>query len=139
MMKNSTSWNKDLFNYHRGWLSYGRFFSTEEKFVARFKYSSRDRAGFQKFLVENFTPTEYFARLTAGETPVKILESKGYISATIKAMLKEGGYSIDQKGVKAMIADDIERGRAAWAMAAKNPVVTVTEATTWKADLRSNR
>ena len=96
MMKNNTNevingWNMSLFNYHRGFLSYGQFFTTEEKFVARFKYAgvSRDRPGFQKFLVQNFTPTEYFARHDAGETPLDILQSKGYVSATTRKMMKE--------------------------------------------------
>ena len=92
MMKNTTTtkvingWDMSLFNYQAGYLSYGRYFSVEEKFVARFKYAAQRsrKAGFIKFLVNNFTPEEYFSRTayradgSLGETPLGVLESKGY-------------------------------------------------------------
>ena len=48
------------------------------RFVARFKYNKRERAPFVTFLAKNFTTDEYFDRLSAGETPLAILLSKGY-------------------------------------------------------------
>jgi len=71
-----------LFNYQAGYLSYGQYFTTDEKFVARFKYSAqrKRKAGFLKFLTANFTPEEYFGLLAAGETPVGALNRKGYMT-----------------------------------------------------------
>jgi hypothetical protein len=55
----------------------------EEKFVARFKRGGK--ASFIKFLKANFTPDEYFARREIkGETPLGILNSKGYVSPMMK-------------------------------------------------------
>lgn len=95
MMKNTTQnemingWNMSLFNYDAGgYLTYGQRFTPSEKFVARFKYTKRDRRGFQKFLVNNFTPTEYFRRRMT-EAPVVILKSAGYVSATAKLLQKQ--------------------------------------------------
>lgn len=99
-MNNTTTWNKDLFNYYSGYLTYGKGVF-QSKFVARFKYTGRDQAGFRKFLIANFTPDEYFSRREAGETPVDILQSKGYISTTVKSLLKQLGYSPDQTGLQA--------------------------------------
>lgn len=92
MMKNTKTnetvngWNMRLFNYQAGYLTYGQYFTADEKFVARFKYSAQRnrKAGFIKFLVNNFTPEEYFSRTAnradgkLGETPLGVLESKGY-------------------------------------------------------------
>lgn len=86
-----TKFDKDQFNYFGGYLTYGQY-PERPKFIARFKYSSRDKAGFMSFLVRNFTVEEYLGRIQAGETPVKILESKGYVSATVKKILKEAGF-----------------------------------------------
>ena len=83
MMNNATTingWNTSLFNYQSGYLTYGQYFSSDEKFVARFKYAAQRgrKAGFLKFLTANFTPEEYFTRLNSGEAPLPILQSKGY-------------------------------------------------------------
>lgn len=86
-----TKFDKDQFNYFGGYLTYGQY-PERPKFIARFKYSSRDKAGFMSFLIKNFTVEEYLGRLEAGETPVGILESKGYVSATVKKILKEAGF-----------------------------------------------
>ena len=59
----------------------------EEKFVARFKRGGK--ASFIKFLKANFTPDEYFARREIkGETPLGILNSKGYVSPMAKKAKK---------------------------------------------------
>jgi len=63
------------FDFHGGYLTY------QGKFVARFKYLQprRSATAFQRFLCARFTPEEYFARLAAGEAPLPIAESKGFI------------------------------------------------------------
>lgn len=86
-----TKFDKTQFSYNGGYLMYGQY-PERPKFIARFKYSSRDKAGFMSFLIKNFTVEEYLGRLEAGETPVGILESKGYVSTTIKKILKEAGF-----------------------------------------------
>ena len=61
-------------------------FRNERKFVARFKRGGK--ASFIKFLKANFTPDEYFARIFKGETPLGILNAKGYVSPMMKKMKK---------------------------------------------------
>ena len=61
-------------------------FRNEKKFVARFKRGGK--AAFIKFLKANFTPDEYFARRDMGETPLGILNAKGYVSPMMKKMMK---------------------------------------------------
>ena len=52
-----------------------------ERFIARHKHMRRDQLGFKSFLKKNFTVEEYFARIDAGEAPLDILKSKGYMPA----------------------------------------------------------
>lgn len=82
------------------------------KFVARFKYSRRDRAGFIKFLVENFGVEEYFQMLDGGMPPTKILETKGYISKTVKEVLAKANYPQTKAGFDAYINDSMARRAA---------------------------
>jgi len=77
------------------------------KFVARFKRGGK--ASFLTFLVKNFTVEEYFGRLDAGESPLKILESKGYLLPHIKKLLKEIGYEVSVVGLQQYIEDQLER------------------------------
>jgi hypothetical protein len=77
------------------------------KFVARFKRGGK--ATFMTFLVKNFTVEEYFGRLEAGEAPLKILESKGYLLPNIKKLLKEVGYQVSVDGFKQYIEDQVSR------------------------------
>ena len=77
------------------------------KFVARFKRGGK--ASFLTFLVKNFTVEEYFGRLDAGESPLKILESKGYLLPHIKKLLKEIGYEVSVVGFQQYIEDQLER------------------------------
>lgn len=60
----------------------------EGKFVARFKRGKKFSASFIEFLIDNFTVEEYFARLTAGEAPLTILQSAGYIHPSIARKLQ---------------------------------------------------
>lgn len=98
---NMTKFTKDGFDFHGGYLTFNR------KFVARFKYGRGDRGTFQTFLIKNFTVEEYFSRLEAGEAPLKIVESKGYILPHIKKWLKEGGYTVDRAGYDRYIKDRV--------------------------------
>lgn len=99
-----TQFNKIDFNYSGGYLTYG----ADRKFVARFKYVAGNKAGFQAFLIKNFTVEEYFARLDAREAPAQILGSRGYLEAHIKKLLKKNGYPVDRAGFDKYITDQIE-------------------------------
>tara|TARA_R100001594_G_scaffold88166_1_gene122462 strand:+ start:2757 stop:3104 length:348 start_codon:yes stop_codon:yes gene_type:complete len=82
----------------------GRAYAPDQKFVARFKHMRRNRGPFMTFLRRNFTVEEYFSRLDAGESPVAILESKGYVPSHIKKWLREAGYPQTPEGFDAWIA-----------------------------------
>jgi hypothetical protein len=97
-----TTFTKANLTSHRGNVEY-RDPSGPSKFVARFKYGSAGT--FMTLLRKKFTVEEYFARLDAGESPLPIAQSKGYISPHIKKWLKQGGYPVTQAGYKLMIAD----------------------------------
>jgi len=75
------------------------------KFVARFKRGGK--ASFLTFLVKNFTVEEYFARLDAGESPLPILQSKGYMQPHIKKHLKSLGYPVTPAGFEQLIQDNV--------------------------------
>ena len=95
-------WDKEAFNYSGGYLTY------KKAFVARFKYS-KDWGRFKTFLVRNFAPAEYFERLAAGDTPLGILGSKGFIPSHVKKTLVKMGFEPTTEGLK-------EWGRAATAV-----------------------
>jgi len=77
----------------------------KNKFVARFKGPSRGSRGpFMTFLCKNFTVEEYFARLDAGETPLAIVGSKGFVLSHIKSWLKRDGYPPTKAGYDAWFA-----------------------------------
>jgi hypothetical protein len=78
------------------------------KFVARFKYARSSKASFLTFLAKNFTAEEYFARLDAGESPLPILQSKGYMQPHIKKHLKEMGYPVTPAGFEQLIQDRVD-------------------------------
>lgn len=67
---------KEKFNYHGGYLTYN------DKFVARFKYRGArpTRAQFQKCLIKNYSPEEYFNRLDSGVAPLAILRNDGLLT-----------------------------------------------------------
>ena len=82
MIKN-TSFNKENFHFDGMYLVYGPYmYSKESRFVARFKYSRRDKASFIKFLIANFTVEEYFSALEKQHAPTEILKAKGWVSPT---------------------------------------------------------
>lgn len=93
-----TKFNREDFNYHGGYLTYG----SDRKFVARFKYAARDKARFVTFLIKNFSVEEYFAAREAADPtnaygnpagPATILAAKGYVSTTSRKQMKDKGYT----------------------------------------------
>lgn len=78
------------------------------KFVARFKYVRGSKASFLTFLAKNFSVEEYFARLDAGESPLPILQSKGYMQPHIKKMLKAAGLPVTPAGFEQLIQDRVD-------------------------------
>jgi len=100
-----TAFVKENFEYHGGYLNYrvSDDYKVHPKFVARFKYSAKDKPAFITFLKKNFTVEEYFDRIgngCTGESPVGILESKGYVSTTVKKILRDQGYQPTLEGKK---------------------------------------
>jgi len=75
--------------------------------VARFRTAGI--GSFATCLRKNFTVEEYFARMDAGESPLPIAQSKGYLLPHIKKWLKQGGYPVNQEGKKQMITDQVAR------------------------------
>ena len=98
-----TRFNNKQFHYHGGYLKY------DGKFVARFKYGGM--VAFKKFLRDNFTVEEYFD-LLENQAPLKVLETKGYVSPKIAKILKSRGYPMTLEGMNQMIDDDIARRAA---------------------------
>jgi hypothetical protein len=79
----------------------------DRKFVARFRTAGV--GSFATCLRKNFTVEEYFDRMDAGESPLPIAESKGYLLPHIKKWLKQGGYPVNKAGQKQMIADQVAK------------------------------
>jgi len=75
----------------------------DRKFVARFRTAGV--GSFATCLRKNFTVEEYFGRLDAGECPLPIAESKGYILPHIKKWLKKDGYPVTRAGYDAWFAN----------------------------------
>jgi hypothetical protein len=88
----------------------GMYLKYDGKFVARFKYGGM--VAFKKFLRDNFTVEEYFDLLECGMAPLKVLETKGYVSPKVAKILKMRGYPMTLEGMKQMIDDDIARRAA---------------------------
>jgi hypothetical protein len=81
---------KENFNYDGMYLTYnlpGQHYGNNE-FVARFKYV-KFAGAFKNFLIKNFTTDEYFSRYKAGESPLDILESKGFVTPQAKKLCKK--------------------------------------------------
>jgi len=79
---NNTPFLKEKFHFDGMYLNYGTgSYTKDARFVARFKYSKRDKASFVKFLIANFTVEEYFNALK-DEAPLNVLKAKGWVSPT---------------------------------------------------------
>ena len=96
------------FNYNGEYLFYRVPGEEFKRFVARFKYGGV--VAFKKFLRENFTVKEYFDLLeNKGMAPIKVHETKGYVTPNIAKILKMRGYPMTLEGMNKMIDDDIAR------------------------------
>ena len=96
-------------------ITKGEYAMYQGKFVARFKYSTqrRSQGSFITFLCKNFTVEEYFSRLDAGQSPLDILQSKGYMSPHVKKLLIAAGYAPTPEGEKLYIEAAIQKRLAA--------------------------
>lgn len=77
------------------------------RFVARFKRGGR--GSFLTFLCKNFTVEEYFSQLDAGVPPLKILESKGYVSPRVQKLLASIGFPPTLQGREQYIMSQIRQ------------------------------
>ena len=68
-----------------------------------------DQGTFITFLIKNFTVEEYFSRMKAGESPLDILESKGYLAGSVKRNLKLVGYEPTVAGRDAYLKDQVAK------------------------------
>ena len=102
-----TKFDKNEFSYHGGYLMYHgdyegcpivedgpnvhptRVGTRKALFVARFKYNKKDKAGFMKFLMKNFSVEEYAEMMKEMPAPLSVLKSKGYVSKSEKDFLKK--------------------------------------------------
>jgi len=100
-----TAFNMNNFFISAGYVTYGPCY-LEAKFVARFKYKAGSAKGFASFIAKNFTVEEYFGRREAGESPLAIAESKGYVLPHIRKWLKERGLPQTPAGMKIMLEQD---------------------------------
>lgn len=109
-----TSFTKE--NLRRDGAVVEYFDGTGRYFVARFKYGRESIGPFMTFLRKNFTVEEYFDRRAAGETPLGMVESKGFVLSHIKKWLKRDGYPTTQAGYRQWTEDrraEREAARAA--------------------------
>ena len=108
-----TTFAKENFHFSGGYLTYHVIPSDRPRFVARFKYQRGDCGPFMTFLRNNFTIEEYFSAVDGGESPLKILEAKGFVLPRIKKLLKAAGYPQTVEGFSAYINDAAARRAAA--------------------------
>ena len=71
-----------------------------DRFVARFKYGSKPWKTWVNFLVKHFSVEDYFGRYDAGESPLDIMRSKGFISPAEKKKLKAAGFAPTKLGMQ---------------------------------------
>ena len=86
------------FDYNGEYLFYRVPGEEFKRFVARFKYGGM--VSFKKFLRDNFTVEEYFDLLENQDLPpLKVLQTKGYVSPKIAKILKSRGYPMTLEGM----------------------------------------
>jgi len=90
-----TTFDEKGFDFHGGYLTY--LTEGKREFIARFKYDRGAAGPFKTFLKRNFAVDEYLSMLKTGMTPMKALESKGYVAPHIKRMCKEMGVEASHK------------------------------------------
>ena len=107
-----TGFIKENFCGSGAWVNYD-VGDTRSKFVARFKYQRGGKSSFITFLCKNFTVEEYFSRLEAGEPPLQIVGSKGYLLPHIKRLLKQEGYPVSREGMDMFVQRQLANNRTA--------------------------
>lgn len=100
-----TKFIKDNFYINGMYVDYN--IDGKSKFVARFKHQPRSKHTFITFLVKNFTVEEYFTRMDAGEAPLTIAMSKGYLPPHFKKLMKTLGYPLTLAGYEQLITTQI--------------------------------
>lgn len=68
-------------------------------FIARFKHVKRERPGFVKFLMANFTVEEYLHGIAQNSTPMGLLQSKGYVCYTAQQEDKRRARAFEYRGL----------------------------------------
>ena len=97
----STKFDNKKFTTGNMYLHYG----DDRRFVARFKNGGK--VAFKRFLRNTVTVEEYFALQDSGLAPLKVLETKGYVSPNVCNVLKLAGYPLTLAGRKPYIEDGI--------------------------------
>jgi|TARA_B110000444_G_scaffold260013_1_gene305553 hypothetical protein len=124
-----TQFDKTKFTYHGGYLMYNGTYEGQptydevygkdkihpsrigmpvELFIARFKYVFF-QGSFKNFLVKNFTVEEYATRYKNGESPLTMLEEKGFMTPQAKKLCKQNGMKPTQENYKICIHAMSER------------------------------
>ena len=124
-----TQFDKTKFSYHGGYLMYNGTYEGQptydevygkdkihpsrigmpvELFIARFKYVFF-QGSFKNFLVKNFTVEEYATRYKNGESPLTMLEEKGFMTPQAKKLCKQNGMKPTQENYKICIHAMSER------------------------------
>lgn len=105
-----TKFNRDSFQIGRGYKATTTYyFNGKHQFITRFRTAGVGT--FVTFLIKNFTVEEYLGRLEAGEPPLQVAESKGYLLPHIKKALAAAGYPVTLAGKAQYIADQVEQTR----------------------------
>lgn len=81
-----TAFVKDQFHWDGMYLTYG----PDRRFVARFKHRTSDRHTWITFMLKHFTVEEWFAAREWQVTPLKLMESRGYLLPHIRKWLRDG-------------------------------------------------
>ncbi len=94
-----TAFTKENLDYFGGYITVR--FNGKDEFIARLRYGQVTSKGpMMTLLRKHFTVEEYLARHEAGEAPLTIMESKGFVLSHIKKWLKAAGFPQTQEGYK---------------------------------------
>ena len=98
---------KSHFTYSGGYLGYIRQ-DGSHVFIARLKRAADSKGPWITALIKSWTVDEYLAAVEAS-TPLKAMETKGFMLTHIKRRLRERGYPTTRSGFEQMITDQIDR------------------------------
>jgi len=102
---------KSHFTYSGGYLGYIRQ-DGSHVFIARFKRVADSKGPWITALVKSWTVDEYLEAVKAS-SPLRAMETKGFMLTHIKRRLRERGYPVTRSGFEQMLTDQIERSYAA--------------------------